>query len=316
MKNFKAMSRLALASSLIMLSIAFTGCSGKASTGPLQKELDEYVIDKDARIGIAVIIDDKDTVGVNIDQKFPMFSVYKFPIALALAERYRNENIGLDHKYNLGLSDLKPDTYSPMIDKYLSTDTLIAGPISISMLDLLAYSLQQSDNNASDIILKEAGGAEAVQEYIDGLGAKNISIVSSEAEMYEDKSLCYSNTSTPLAMCELLNKFDNELNDSISLSIKRLMESCSTGADRLSSAFTSTDVVIGHKTGTGFMSADGRIMALNDCGYVHLPDGHRYVVSVFISDAGYDPESATKIIADISGIVYRHVKNIAGGQPI
>ena len=39
------------------------------------KALEDYIEDKDARIGIAVIIDGKDTVSVNGKREFPMLSV-------------------------------------------------------------------------------------------------------------------------------------------------------------------------------------------------------------------------------------------------
>lgn len=61
--------------------------------------------------------------------------------------------------------------------------------------------------------------------------------------------------------------------------------------------------VTGHKTGTGFELPDGRLMAVNDAGYVHLPDGRRYSIAVFIDNSGYDLEASEALIAEISRIV-------------
>lgn len=49
-------------------------------------------------------------------------------------------------------------------------------------------------------------------------------------------------------------------------------------------------------------------MAMNDCGYVHLPDGHRYSIAVFIADSGYSLEATSQLIAWISAIMLRYVE--------
>ena len=51
----------------------------------IEVALQEYIQEKDARIGVAVIINGKDTVSVNGNRDFPMMSVVKFPLALTVA---------------------------------------------------------------------------------------------------------------------------------------------------------------------------------------------------------------------------------------
>lgn len=198
--------------------------------------------------------------------------------------------------------DMLPETYSPMRDRYAGADS-----IDISLEELLAYSLQESDNNASDIILRYVSGAGSVQDYINAIGCKGIFVCSSEAEMHADNQLCYKNSSTPLAMAELLDKFDREFTDSVSVGIKRLMETCSTGVDRLAAPLKPNNAIIGHKTGTGFTLADGRLMALNDAAYVHLKNGRRYTIVVFIAEADYNMQEASAIIAEISRVAAEYL---------
>ena len=95
----------------------------------------------------------------------------------------------------------------------------------------------------------------------------------------------------------------------MNLALAEMLESCNTGRDRLSASLASAGAIIGHKTGTGFTARDGRISALNDCGYVHLPDGRCYSIAVFIADSAYDIENSSKIIADISKIVFTEINN-------
>ncbi len=51
-------------------------------------------------------------------------------------------------------------------------------------------------------------------------------------------------------------------------------------------------------------------MAVNDVGYVHLPDGRRYSIAVFIADSGYDMKTTEGFVADISAIVYKHINRL------
>lgn len=291
---------------IIALLTASQGCTktGSDNYATLQKELTEFIAGKDAKIGIALIIDSTDTVSVNGNRAFPMLSVYKLPIALALAEHYRAQGLAFDNPVEIFKEDLHPDTYSPMTEKLLASSRMITGGLSMSTGELLAYMLQQSDNNASDIILRNVGGARYVADYLADTGIKDINVVNSESEMHDDTSLCYDNSATPIAMASLLDYFDCNCNDSLSVEIKSIMETCSTGTARLAKPLAQANAVIGHKTGTGFTLPDGRLMAINDAGYVHLPDGHRYSIAVFIEDSGYDMATTESIIADISGIVF------------
>lgn len=87
-----------------------------------------------------------------------------------------------------------------------------------------------------------------------------------------------------------------------------MLETCQTGKDRLAAPLRSTDAVIGHKTGTGPVDKNtGRIVAVNDVGYICLPSGMSYSIAVFVADAKYSMEEAEDIIADISGMVMREM---------
>jgi len=289
-----------------MVSALLGACSTHAKYSHLQKSLSEFVEGKDANIGIAVIIDGTDTVSVNGNKEYPMLSVYKFPIALALAEHYRQNDLALADSIAILPEDLHLDTYSPMTERILASSQATTDALKQPTDGLLAYMLQQSDNNASDIIMKQLGGAGCVDKYLRELGITDVNVKNSEDEMHIDNTLCYANSSTPIGMSSLMDKFDRELNDSISVEIKRMMETCTTGTNRLAKPLA--DAVIGHKTGTGFTLPNGRLMAVNDAGYVHLPNGHRYAIAVFIENSGYDMAQTEELIAEISGIVLSHIK--------
>ena len=132
-----------------------------------------------------------------------------------------------------------------------------------------------------------------------------IVIGASEEDMHRDPYLSYLNRTTPLAMAQLFDRFYHELiNASQSYSeISVMLEQCRTGLDRLALPLLPTNATIGHKTGTGFPTPEGRISAVNDCGYVNFPNGTRYSIAVFVADSNYDIATTSAIIAEVSKIV-------------
>lgn len=266
-----------------------------------EQALADYIAGKDARIGVAIIFDDKDTVEVNGNIGFPMMSVVKFPQALALAGWLDARGMSLGDTVLISPEDLMEETYSPMLKMYGKRD------MSMTYRELLVWSLIESDNNACDIIFKHLGGVDGATAMLQRLGvAGGISVVATEADMYRDKDLCALNSSTPLAMAALFNCYDTGMRHKSYnfMEIAGMLEQCRTGSDRLAAPLMMTNAVIGHKTGTGFTSPQGRIMALNDCGYVRLPGGRHYSIAVFIADSGYDAGETAKMIADISEMAY------------
>ena len=269
----------------------------------LETQLKEAIKGKKAEIGIAVIIDGKDTITVNNDIHYPLMSVFKFHQALALADYMGKQKQSLETRLPIKKSDLKPDTYSPLRDKYPQ------GGIEMSIADLLKYTLQQSDNNACDILFDYQGGPDAVNKYIHSQGIRECAIAGTETAMHEDLDLCYQNWSTPLAAAELMEifrqkpLFPNVYKDFIF----QTMVECQTGQDRLVAPLLDKKVTVGHKTGTGDLNAKGQQIGCNDIGFVLLPGGRTYSIAVFVKDSEENNQANSKIIADISRIVYEYV---------
>lgn len=269
----------------------------------LETQLKEAIKGKKAEIGIAVIIDGKDTITVNNDIHYPLMSVFKFHQALALADYMGKQKQSLETRLAIKKSDLKPDTYSPLRDKYPQ------GGIEMSIADLLKYTLQQSDNNACDILFDYQGGPDAVNKYIHSLGIRECAIIGTETAMHEDLNLCYENWTTPLAAAELVEIFRKKplLPKVYKDFIFQTMVECQTGQDRLVAPLLDKKVTVGHKTGTGDLNAKGQQIGCNDIGFVLLPGGRTYSIAVFVKDSEENNQANSKIIADISRIVYEYV---------
>ena len=295
------------------LSVRFAICSlffwsaslmsaGVCAQG-LEQKIREVIGDYQAEVGVAVIVNGTDTVVVNNDVRYPLMSVVKFHQALAVAGWMQCRGTSLDSLIFISPEQLKPNTYSPLSDRYPS------GNVRLSIRELLRYTLQQSDNNACDILFEMLGGTSAVDRYIRALGINDFSVSQTEDDMHRDVQASYLNWSSPLEAARLLEVFLTTdwpgcLHRSF---IKQTMMECNTGRDRLPAPLQGTEAVIGHKTGSGDVNAEGLLIATNDIGFVYLPDGRRYVVAVFVKDSAADDRSNAQLIARISEAVYRYV---------
>lgn len=250
----------------------------------MTSRLKEFTTGKDARIGIAVIINGRDTVSVNGHRDFPMLSVYKFPQAIAVADYCVRHGISSADTVAVGHEEILADTWSPMRDRYGIRD------LRLPLSELLAYSLQQSDNNACDILFRRFGGPEAVDRCIRSLGFDCFAIAVTEEEMHTDPACCYANRSAPSEMALLLDRFVDRAPFATEYRdfIVRTMLACTTGTDRLPAGLANTEAVIGHKTGTGDRNERGERIGFNDAGFVRMPDGEWYTITVFIRDSAQE----------------------------
>ena len=66
-------------------------------------------------IGVAVIIDNADTVTVNNRSVYPMMSVFKVHQALAVCNDFDRKGIALDTLVTIRRDELDPETWSPML---------------------------------------------------------------------------------------------------------------------------------------------------------------------------------------------------------
>lgn len=287
---------------LCCLAICFISCKASSNLEPLRNELSTIAQRQDAEVGIAVISENDDTLTVNNGKKYPMMSVFKFHQALAVADYLKHNHQSLDSTLHVTRADLPEGTWSPLRDNRKETD------FDISIADLLTYTLQQSDNNACNILFKLCSPAET-DRYVRSLGIDDFHIAYTEREIGANPILSYDNWTTPYAAASLLKLFmENKTAAEPYFSfIKETMSNCETGLMRLPAPLKNTGATILHKTGSGYIN-NGRISATNDMGCITLPDGKTYYIAVFIKDSALSPENTEKIIADISKTVYEHFK--------
>ena len=208
----------------------------------------------------------------------------KFPQALYVVDYLTKNNIDLNTKVTIRKDELMQDTWSPMLNTF-------EGQRTFTFSELLALSLQQSDNNACDILFKRCGGPRQVEKYIKKIGFKDIRIQKTEKQMHTNPALSNKNWCTPQAMVGLLDWFITHHNDNETLRyIWKLMEECQTGKDRLPAALPTSARVV-HKTGTGYPLPTGQPSGICDVGIIILDSGQQFPIAVFITN----PSSLSRI---------------------
>lgn len=283
--------------SVLLSCILLISCRNTESL--LQKKLLELTNEFPGEVGVAMIYGD-DTICINGAEHFPMFSVVKFHQALAVSEKLRH---GKQTDINVTAKDLKTDTWSPMREKYPD-----GGIFSVNQL--LEYTLIESDNNACDILFKNIASPILVDSIIHNWGIKDFRIAWTENKQHADINRCYDNWTSPLAATLLLGKFYETRNtDEYSRFIWNTMANCQTGANRIPKYISSDVATIVHKTGTGGITPDGKVMGINDIACIILPDGRHFELAVFIKNADCTPAECEELIAEIAKICFEKIKN-------
>jgi hypothetical protein len=118
-------------------------------------------------------------VALNGNDRFPMASTFKVPIAIHLLTRVDQGEIHLDQMIQLRLSDLHAGSGT-------LTDLLNQLGVAISVHNLMELMLLISDNSATDVCLRLMGGQEAITGRMRALGIDGIDVNRSTVRLIAD----------------------------------------------------------------------------------------------------------------------------------
>jgi beta-lactamase class A len=275
----------------------------------------------------AVHLESKRRVAFNSGERFPMASAYKIPLAVQIFFQIDRGAITLDQMVELKLNDLHPGSG-------VLTELFPKPGVILSVQNLLELMLLISDNTATDLLLRLAGGPEAVTARMREIGIREMEInrptvnLIADSEGYtlppetewrpeifpklheatpdETRKAAARNferdprdTSTPEAMVVLLERIyrgDLLQGESRALLLD-MMERCRTGSSRLR-GFLPSRTVVAHKTGT-FAGIS------NDAGIITLPEGAGHVaMAVFVKSSEKKTAERDRAIAQMARAVY------------
>lgn len=265
----------------------------------LRKNILKIINSYKAQTGAAVMdLQTGDTITFFNQKHYPMQSVFKFPLGMAVLDRVDRKQLSLDQKINLDKSDMHKNTYSPLRDKY-------PDGAEIPLSEILDYTVSKSDNNGCDKLFRIIGGPDSADAYIKSIGINEIKISADENAMHHDETVQFTNWSTPYGMIQLLNIADkgSKLSESSNDFLTKMMRETPTGPKRIRGLLPE-GTIVAHKTGSSGMNDKGITDATNDVGIVTLPNGKKYAVVVFVSNSTETDEVNENIIAQISKTAY------------
>jgi len=290
-----------LFSLFVIISILLISC--KEENEPLRKSIQTIIEKTDGTVGVAIKnLETDDTLSFNNGHKFPMQSVYKFPLSITVLSKVDKSELKLDQKIHISKTDLLPNTWSPLREKYPE------GNVDITLSEIISYTVSQSDNNGCDILFRLIGGTEVANDFIREFGITEISIKGTEEEMHKDWNVQFKNWCKPTAMVNLLEKFYGQeiLKDSTNDFLWKQMVETTTGPKRLKGLLPE-GTTVAHKTGSSGKN-EGLSAAVNDVGIIILPNGQHVAIAIFISNSKAEDEVSEKAIAEIAKVVYDYYK--------
>jgi beta-lactamase class A len=259
--------------SLFALAAQPVAAASSPSLTNLEQQLSTLVANKSADVGIAALdLNTGETVSIKGNTPFPMASTVKVAIAaLYLAQ--------VDHGQR-------------------SLDDTINGQ---SARSLMARMLIHSDNRATDILLADLGGPNAVHKWLQDNGIAGLRVDRTIAQLLSARRDLWDrrDSSTPVAMVDLLRRiYKAELIKPESRDyLLDLMSRCQTGKNRMKALLPG--VPVEHKTGT----LDG---LTDDVGFISLPDGRRVAVAIFARGGTDRPRT----IAETARTIYDGFKAV------
>jgi beta-lactamase class A len=248
---------------------------------------------------------------LNAHNHAPMQSMYKLPLALTalhLAKMGKllpdqgpgeSTDVILDGKVRFLPTDIIPDSYSPLTDRYPKAD------VDVTLREVIQLAVGVSDNGAEEILVRLVGGPLAVENYMHSLGINAIQVRYSERDLDRDENLQYQDWIEPTAAVELLECLvkNSPLSPTMNAFLLKTMADSQTGLEQLRAGLP-PGTMLAHKTGHSGTHG-GVTAATNDIGLVTLPDGRRMAIAVFVTDSRANETTRQRVIARIAQVVYK-----------
>lgn len=273
-------------------------------TDTLSKIASEYP----GEIGVAAIINNSDTIAVHDKPVYPMMSVFKVHQALALCNVFDRQNFSLDSSITIQREELDPLTWSPMLKEHPEPE------FSLTVKNLLRYTLTQSDNNASNLLFQKFVDVSQTDSFIASIIPRaSFQIAFTEKEMSANHDKAYANYTSPLGAAMLMNRLFNDslVSREKQNFITNTLQECTTGKDRIVAPLLDKEgVVIAHKTGSGYTNEKGILAAHNDIAYIQLPNDIHYSLAVFVKDIQGNETLAAEAISRLSASVYAYLTSL------
>jgi beta-lactamase class A len=280
-----------LAAALFMAALAAPAAPPAPPAG-LESELRALAEKAGGEVGVAVTrVEGGQTVAVGGDAPLPLYSVFKLPLALTVLHEVDAGRLVLGRKVHVTPADIAPGSQA-------NTERW-RRPIDMSVGDLLALSIGQSDNTSTDKLLELVGGPRAVAARLHALGFDSIKVTMSVHEM-SARHASGANVGDARTLVALLAALQEgrALETETQAVLLESMLTATTGPRRLRGNLPA-GTLVADKTGSGDRTT-------NDVGLISLPDGSHLAMAVLISGSKLSVEKQEDVIAALARAAYDH----------
>lgn len=276
---------------------AFETCAREVPTGTITTADTESVR---GQVGFFVLnAEDGKYFGQNKEKLFPMQSVCKLPVSIAILRLADLGKLSPQDKLTVTKADIGP-YHSPI------KELINKGQTEFTIRDLITRAICESDNTACDVLIEKAGGAQMVTKLLRDCGVKGVRIDRPEKQLQPDSLKIDKyvvdprDSSSPADMVDLLKKL-NEGKLLSATSTKLVLEdlfNTRTGPNRLTAGLA-PGWKLGHKTGTG-QDVDGKNAGTNDVGILVGPTGETIYIAVFTIGSRSPIEARERLMAKLA----------------
>nr|WP_083952368.1 SGM family class A beta-lactamase [Sphingobium amiense] len=235
------------------------------------------------RLGVA-LVDSKGALllGFNRDERYPMCSTFKAPLAAAVLVGAEGGKFGLEGTIPFGKEDVLD--YAPAVKKNLKRGRM-------SMAELAQAAVELSDNSAANLLLPMLGGPEGLTAFMRAHGDTVSRLDRTEPELNENAEGDPRDSTSPAAMAGLMARLIfNDMKPESATKLRGWLNGSSTG-DRRIKAGLPEGWTSGSKTGSCGT-------AYNDVALVRSPGGDEYILAIYLDRPTVDAKKAEAAIAE------------------
>lgn len=286
---------------LVTIGMAGMGCGTRASAPAVSRERtgtpehEERFAELErlhgGRLGVAAWDTGRGrAIRYRAQERFPMCSTFKLPLAAAVLQRVDAGQESLQRRVYYEKSALLE--HAPVTAEHVDD--------GLTIEQLCAASVRVSDNTAANLLLDTLGGPPGLTAFFRRVGDGSSRLDRNEPMLNTALAGDDRDTTTPLAMVQLTERLllGNVLRDSSrGLLVSWLVQS-TTGRRRLRAGLPST-YRAGDKTGTGEHGAT------NDVCIAWPPDGAPLLIAAYSVGSMTSPEQREQMLAEVARIVVR-----------
>jgi beta-lactamase class A len=298
----------------------------------LEAELSAITSRIPARCGVvAKNLGNGATARVNPDERIPLLSVVKLPVAIVVLDGVDQGRWSLDTLITLLPHDMHP--------RGMLGDRYPRGGGPVSLYKLIRLMILFSDNSAADALMRLVGGGPVVTAWLERHDIHDLRVDRTERDLGDDwygltpgidtlesseeirevrarvpeavhdsaaraMLLDPRDTGTAEACVQLLERLwrGHLLSGAMTDTLESLLSRCKTAPDRLPGMLPK-GTPVARKTGTGGVS-EGVAVAVNDVGVIRLPNGEDVAIAVLIGESHEPVRRADRTIARIARTVF------------